>query len=199
MKYLITRSTWYSVEETGSVNKPLMIRLIRKGGIDVEPQEYTNAGRMIKSMGGVEKFLTLCRDEAYYQQCKTNLEWFKSEEFKAMQQARKAVARQQHAEFSARMTAEREKAYNDLLSASNGVIETTIDNIGIILRYLNTKNWGGWKLPRMTIGYSCHQYDCDGKTATTMKLDEPIDYYGEPCACIVSGGRVGHLIQYRRI
>ena len=51
----------------------------------------------------------------------------------------------------------------------------------------------------MTIGYTCNQYDCDGKTATTIKLDRPIEYYGEQVSQFQHGAPSGHLRNYRRI
>ena len=71
----------------------------------------------------------------------------------------------------------------------------------IVLRYLNTINWGGWELPKMTIGYICNQYDCEGKIATTMKLDESIKLYeddNETGYMFQVGAPVGHLTKYRR-
>lgn len=78
-------------------------------------------------------------------------------------------------------------------------IPTTYENIGIVLRYLNTSNCGGWKLPAMTIGYSCNQYDCDGKQASTMTLDNPIEIDGEMVDKFVVGAPLGHLTKYHRV
>jgi len=64
---------------------------------------------------------------------------------------------------------------------------------------LNTVNWGVWHLPKMTIGYSCHQYDCNGKTATTIKLDTPIKYWDKPETMFVYGNPRGHLEKYSKI
>lgn len=88
-------------------------------------------------------------------------------------------------------------AFRDLL-ARGTPIPTTYETIGIVLRYLNTMNWGGWDLPPMTIGYRCNQYDCDGKQASTMILDEPIDVFGELIDKFVVGAPTGHLIKYHR-
>lgn len=55
------------------------------------------------------------------------------------------------------------------------IIETTTENLRKVMMVLNSQNWGSWRLPKMTIGYSANQYDCDGKTATTIKLDKPIE------------------------
>ena len=51
----------------------------------------------------------------------------------------------------------------------------------------------------MTIGYQCNQYDCDGKMATTIKLDEPIMVAGEMGTMFQYGAPRGHLTKYERI
>jgi hypothetical protein len=56
-------------------------------------------------------------------------------------------------------------------------------------------NWGVWKLPAMTIGYSCNQYDCDGKSAVTIKLDEPVNGFTN----LSYGTPRGHLTAYTNI
>lgn len=60
---------------------------------------------------------------------------------------------------------------------------------------MNSQNWGLWKLPELSVGYSAHQYDCDGVTATTICLDEPVD--GRTKYKV--GGRRGHLSQYYKL
>ena len=51
----------------------------------------------------------------------------------------------------------------------------------------------------MTIGYSCTQYDCDGKQATTIKLDEPIEYDGKFLSKFEVGAPHRHLMKYQKI
>ena len=80
-----------------------------------------------------------------------------------------------------------------------GVLESNFANIYLLLEYLNTQNWGGWELPKMTIGYSCAQYDCDGKQATTIKLDEPIEYDGKFLSKFEVGAPHRHLMKYQKI
>ena len=96
---------------------------------------------------------------------------------------------------------EAEKEY-EVLKVKYEVIPTTIENIRIILAYLNTINWGLWRLPSMSIGYKCNQHDCEGKTATTMVLDEPIsdEEYGiENETMFVFGNPHGFLNKYQKI
>lgn len=77
------------------------------------------------------------------------------------------------------------------------VFDANIENIRRILLYLNSMNWGMWRLPKMSIGYSAHQYDCDGHQASTITLDEPIDYFGEKVTKFKVGGGRLHLTKYR--
>lgn len=75
------------------------------------------------------------------------------------------------------------------------VIPATIDNLRTVMVHLNEQNWGAWSLPRLSIAYSAHQHDCDGVTATTIKLDKPVN--GETMFKI--GGKPGYLINYLNI
>lgn len=77
------------------------------------------------------------------------------------------------------------------------VFDANIENIRRILLYLNSMNWGAWQLPKMSIGYSAHQYDCDGQQASTITLDKPIDYYGEKVSKFKVGGGRLHLTKYK--
>lgn len=93
-----------------------------------------------------------------------------------------------------------EDDYKSLLALP--VIPATVKNIRILLRYLNTCNWGTWELPELSVGYICLQYDCDGKQATTIQLDSPIsdsDECVENETMFVVGNPRGHLTQYRRL
>lgn len=82
------------------------------------------------------------------------------------------------------------------------VIPATVSNIKIVLSHLNQQNWGSWSLPKLSIGYSAHQYDCDGTIATTITLDKPIS---DPDYDIVNerkfktGGKRGHLKGYTNL
>lgn len=92
---------------------------------------------------------------------------------------------------------EQDDIYSSLVS--DGVIAVTIDNLRIVMQYLQRHNWGSWSLPKMSIGYSANQYDCDGKIAVTIKLDKPIDYYGDMVSDFEYGAPHGHLTKYRKI
>jgi hypothetical protein len=95
---------------------------------------------------------------------------------------------------------ERQRKIQQLLSSQP--IPATVENVRLVAAYLNTINWGAWNLPKMTIGYKAHQYDCDGKLATTIVLDEPIsdpdyDIYNE--RKFVVGAPMGHLSKYQHL
>lgn len=146
-----------------------------------------NAGRFIMQLGGVEGVLARCKE-------------YIEEEWKAKLERDKAVRKAARENALAREEKYREQheaEYRTLLAKSE-VIETTPENIGIVLRYLNDYNWGSWTLPKMTIGYACHQYDCDGKQATTMTLDSPIEVDGEMMDKFQTGALGGHLTKYHR-
>ncbi len=92
---------------------------------------------------------------------------------------------------------EEDDAYQRLTQMK--VIPTTAQNISILLSGLNKQNWGSWELPKMSIGYHCEQYDCNGVIATTITLDEPIS--DEELGIIqekkfVVGAPFGHLTEY---
>lgn len=78
-------------------------------------------------------------------------------------------------------------------------IEVTPHNLALLARHLNSENWGVWRLPELMVGYSAHQYDCDGKTATTITLDAPIMIGGELVTKLQYGAPRGHLRDYTPI
>lgn len=106
--------------------------------------------------------------------------------------------KEQHMQEADLRVSRHKESFYKLLSQYE-IIPTTPETISIVLAYLRDVNWGVWCLPIMSIGYRCAQYDCDGKIAVTMILDEPIDYYGELVSKFVKGAPVGHLMRYRRI
>ena len=147
-----------------------------------------NAGSFIVSQGGIEAILAKCvevTEEQFAEDRKQLL--LRHKQAKQRSQELAMVNRKRH-----------EEEYNAVFNGG-GVVETTVENIRILLRYLNDINWGVWQLPPMTIGYSCHQYDCDGKTATTIKLGRPIEYRGEKVTQFQYGAPSGHLRDYYRI
>lgn len=113
---------------------------------------------------------------------------------------RRNEAKIQNEIFTQKVNSEREAAWNAIKDLE--VIPTTVDNIRTVLLHLNATNWGGWKLPKMSIGYSANQYDCDGVSATTIKLDTPIsdeDGYIKNETMFKVGGKNGYLNKYQRL
>lgn len=146
-----------------------------------------NAGSFIVSQGGIDAILAKCKevtDEQFAEERKQML--LCQEQAKKRSQELALENRKRH-----------EEEYNAVFNG--GIAETTVENIRILLRYLNDINWGVWQLPSMTIGYNCNQYECDGKIATTITLDTPIECRGELVSQFQYGAPSGHLRSYRRI
>ena len=192
MEYFISKKYRVSVEK--NTDGTLLIK-------DVDTKEpITDAGLLICSVGGIDKFLAHCLTEAKFQEIQTFEAYKKTPEYQAQLAEQRAASMECERLAQERKNTEIEKEYKDLLYTYGGVIPTTVDNLKIVLRYLNTKNWGGWELPKMTIGYSASQYDCEGKQATAIKLEQAIDdgYDGKSSRFCVGAPR-GHLNKYTRI
>ena len=190
MKILTTNTAIYSVaqNEAGTLNVQREY-IYKNGQWAKDGHPIQNAGMFINQQGGIEGLLGKCKwnanleaDVAYWNKK------LKAEHDKAHDAAmvRKARYEKQYRE-----------EYERLFSGE--VTESNEETVGALLRYLNLQNWGGWNLPKMTIGYACHQYDCDGKIATTIKLDRPIMVNGEAGTMFQVGAPHGHLNKYRRI
>lgn len=170
--------------------------LLTNNGVD----SIANAGSFIGGYGGVENFLSKCTEfEGTFEDF--HAKWIIEQEER---REHDKVIRENQKKREVERVSERAKLYKEEFDklCKSGVIETTVDNIGIVLRYLNTCNWGSWNLPAMSISYTAHQYDCDGKTASTIKLDQPIsdlDKGIENETMFVVGAPHGHLTRFRRI
>lgn len=152
-------------------------------------RKFDNAGSLIITAGGIDSLLSQCEDVEDIDAMIADLNEVKAEI------RRRAVAERERQAAEKANAAEAE--YIQLFSGD--VAETNAKTVYALLRYLNTQNWGLWRLPKMTIGYQCAQYDCDGKTATTIKLDEPIRVAGEMGTMFQYGAPRGHLTNYERI
>ena len=191
MKYFVSKRYVLLVKqnEDGSL-------FLTKDGVN----SMENAGWFINSMGGIQSVLNRCiESDMSFDEFKQQQELIKAEQAK-----RKAEA-YLLASIDAQKRKEGYKAEYEALKAqyAGGAIPTTYENIGVVLRGLNAQNWGGWELPKMTIGYRCNQYNCDVKIASTMVLDEPINIssdpeYKEMESRFQVGAPHGHLIKYRR-
>lgn len=157
--------------------------LITEKGLPIK-----NAGNFILNLGGIDAVLAKCKDMT-------------EEELLAEKKSKLKKQKAKHEELQRRILAENaliEAAYKKVFTDS-ATVESTPHNINVLLSFLNTQNWGMWKLPKMTIGYKCNQYDCDGKQATTIILDKPIFYKGEMLSHFQVGAPRGHLTQYARL
>jgi hypothetical protein len=194
MKYFISKKIRASVER----NADGTLKLTDLSG--KIPQPLANAGALIMSFGSIDGFLARCVDEAQYKAFLENQAYLASPEYKAQREAQRAAAAERQRVATAEKNAAIKAKYDALLAQNNGVIPTTAENVAIVLRYLNTRNWGGWELPKMTIGYTCSQYDCDGKQASAMKLDKAIpDGYDGKSDKFCVGAPRGYLNKYTRI
>lgn len=192
MKILATKSYFLEVVENNDNTLTLNLLYTHVGnGVwrKQDGQPFGGAGSLIGSLGGVEKVIERCQEiddiDAYVAA--------RNESNKAMV----AKAKDNSARKAEERRMKHEENYNKLFA--NDITETNADSVYVLLKYLNDINWGVWQLPTMTIGYSCHQYDCDGKQATTIKLDEPIKVGDEEGTMFQVGAPRGHLSHYRRI
>lgn len=153
-------------------------------------RKFDNAGSLIITAGGIDGMLSQCEDVENLEEMIAQMNVVKAEI-----RAKAKAERERQATEKASMA---ETEYQRLFGVHD-LVETNAKTVYILLRYLNNKNWGTWNLPKMTIGYQCNQYDCDGKTATTIKLDEPISVAGEMGTMFQYGAPRGHLTNYERI
>ena len=155
---------------------------------DINGVVMENPEQLISSMGGREKFLSLCTEGDLAEAIAAKKERLNRER-------EQAAAR--NAEWEERKAQKNREACDFVEAAlkSGEAIVTNLENIEKVLRYLNSINWGHWDLPKMTIGYRCNQYDCGGKTATAIILDEPVG----GSMRYVFGAPVGHLDGYTKI
>ena len=153
-------------------------------------RRFDNAGSLVITAGGIDGLLSRCVEVDDVEGMVRHLNNEKAEmRMKATDERRRLQKEQMD-------TIETE--YH-LLFDGKDVVETNAKTIYALLRYLNMQNWGLWKLPRMKVGYQCNQYDCDGKTATTIKLDEPISVGGAIGTMYEYGAPHGHLTKYKPI
>ena len=157
--------------------------LITENGLPIK-----NAGNFILNLGGIDAVLARCKDiteEELQAKKKSKLE---------KQKAKQEEQQRRILEKNALIEAAFKKTF-----VGDEAVESTPHNIYVLLSFLNTQNWGMWKLPKMSIAYKCNQYDCDGKQATTIILDKPILYNGEMLSRFQVGAPHGHLTQYTRL
>ena len=164
--------------------------------------EAKNAGAMIMQRGGISAFIDHCIED--------------ERDFKEFVEDRELVAKKQK-EYREAMrlqsaNAEKEavaKAYNEMLSKygmgignidKSVVIEASVENLYVLMRYMRSTPMGQWKLPALSQGYSANQYDCDGKIAVTITLSEGVlSDEGKIIKGLQYGAPMGHLSYYTNI
>ena len=153
-------------------------------------RQYNKTDLLIDEQGGIESLLSKCEDIDDIDNYIHDL----SVEKRAFRERVSQERVRQMEKMIAKSRADYERVFE-----GKDVVESTAESIYILLAYLNTENWGCWRLPKMTIGYSCHQYDCDGKTATTIRLDQPVKVGGRMGTMFEYGAPRGHLTKYQPI
>ena len=151
-------------------------------------EPINNPGQFIHQMGGINAVIARCKEY-------TEAEWQAELE---REKSAKLAAKEAATQRCEQLIKEHELAYHEVFGDED-VVETTPKNIYILLSYLNDSSLGNWKLPKMSIGYRCNQYDCDGKQATTITLDKAIIYDGKPTRCFEVGAPIRHLMRYKKL
>ena len=192
MNVLRTKTYFFGVQQNpdGTLNITAEYRHIGNGKwIDSHSAPLTEQEKasLIGSMGGAERLLERCTEV-------DNLAAYVQERNEANKAARERRAAGDAAKAEERRQ-RREKEYLAVFGDGKTATESTLENIAVLLKHLNNQNWGSWSLPVMTIGYACHQYDCDGHTATTITLDKPVKGYIK----LQYGAPRGHLTAYTQI
>lgn len=161
----------------------------------------TNVDAVIKFHGGIERVLAKLEEVDDILSIHKQLNKEKHEQRTRIEQGM-TEAEQVHRERMLR----KEEAWNENARReyekvfSNEVTEANYENIRVLLHYLSTMNWGLWDLPQMTIGYSANQYDCGGRIAVAIKLDEKIELpLGGKSDKFSFGNGRGYLNNYTRI
>ena len=193
-KIYVSANYIYKVETTGNDERPLNITREYKCGranqwYAMSDTECPDAGSFIINQDGVDALMNKCTEV-------DDLAAWVEEHNAAAKEAyekKHAIAMQRRAEREQRIKTEYERLF------AGEVTESNEETVGALLRYLNLENWGVWNLPKMTIGYACNQYNCDGQIATTIKLDSPIMVNDNPGTMFQVGAPHGHLMKYRKI
>lgn len=154
-------------------------------------ESIANAGLLISNMGGIDIVLSKCKESDI------PVEEVRKQAEERLLEKGKEERRFEKAKEEQKTTTDN---YNHLLEQCGGEIPVTYDNLKIVMRYLATQNWGIWELPKMSISYAANQYDCDGKIAVTIILDEPsTDPRLGDEKRFVYGNPHRYLMKYRKI
>ena len=175
-KYFVTKKNVYQITQ-------------REDGYVVFNPECENAGCLIACHGGIENFLAVCvDDERDYDEFVKDFHMLRK-----LRNEAKSLARAENAAIQEKRA---EENYNRLLKDCDGIIPVTAENLTTVMKYLSYQNMGIWKLPRMSQGYSAHQYNCNGKTIVTIMLDKGIMSEGVLYKALQYGAPMGFLSKY---
>lgn len=164
--------------------------------------EEKNAGSIIMQRGGIQGFLEYCiEDERSYDDFCKDVQLVKQK-----QREYREAMRMQNADAEKNAVA---NAYNAML-ANYGMsignidksieIDATKDNLYVLMRYLRTIPLSMWQLPKLSQGYTANQYDCEGKIAVTITLNQGL--LTDDLKIIKKlqyGAPMGHLTNYTNI
>ena len=164
--------------------------------------EEKNTGAIIMQRGGIQGFLAHCiEDSRPYDEFKNDVQLVKQK-----QREYRDAMRLQNADAEKTAVA---NAYNAML-ANYGMsignidksikIDATRDNLYTLMRYLRTIPLSQWQLPKLSQGYTANQYDCEGKIAVTITLNQGL--LTDDLKIIKKlqyGAPMGHLTNYTNI
>ena len=172
-----------------------------EGTLTFFPEEK-NAGAIIMQRGGIQGFLAHCiEDERSYDEFCKDIQFVKQK-----QREYREAMRLQNADAEKNEVA---NAYNAML-ANYGMsignidkfieIDATRDNLYTLMRYLRTIPLSQWQLPKLSQGYTANQYDCEGKIAVTITLNQGL--LSDDLKIVKKlqyGAPMGHLTNYTNI
>lgn len=190
MKILKTKNYYFGIHQNADNELTITAEYHHIGNgkwISCNSAPQADAAELIGSMGGVDKLLARCQDV-------DDLPAMVADLNESNRMARKRQAAGDLAAAEARRAAIMDQ-YAAAFGDGSTATPSTLENIRALLRRLNLDNWGSWTLPPMTVGYVCNQYDCDGHTATTIQLDQPVEGY----TMLQYGAPRGHLTHYTDI
>ena len=151
----------------------------------------SNAGAFINSLGGINAVLARCSGDDVTAE---ELRALVKEREEKKEEARRAAHKTQ-ASLDARRNNQAVECFNELAATCGGVIPTNFENVVIVAKYLRAT--GTDRMPAMSVGYSANEYDCDGKIAIGIILDEEIAApSGEMVSKIAVYAPKGHLSKY---
>ena len=166
-KYFYTKKSVYKITPRAA------------GYIEFYPNTH-NAGQLIIQNGGISDFLAKCvDDERDYHDVAASF-------YKAIDDERKAKEKRK-AEREDMLRTQYLKDYT-ALTGKYDTIPATIENLRIVMHYLNSMKFGLWRLPKMDKAYSAKQYQHGSGTITTLTFAEGFSLHGEAwrkfkCGC----------------